>query len=558
MPRGGPPAYTYTLPAIYLAVPGTTILAVQHNAPLEDIEDVLNDPWPVIIGGTGGTSAITAWDSINVRGTDIATAATLDVDSATGPNVHLTGAVTVTAVSLGDGNMRFAVADSAFLMTASASLVVNGLTSGDQPVAAKSELTFIGGAAGVVYVYISGGAGSGTQAGYTTTATAAGTTTLTVSSTLFQYFTGVTTQTIVMPVTSTLSLGQNWIFVNNSTGALTVNSSGGNLIVTIASGMSARVQCILLTGTTAASWSVIPQRSGIFRDGVLLLGDPTGVAPNLTVTESSGTTTFTPGYGGGATPLVAFRFAGGVGPDSNDGGALGSTVLSWSDLFGATGFVWNIGNGNWVATHTSGILTVGTGDLRVTTAGTNTASVVTVGGTQTLTAKTLTTPTMTGPIVTTTAMDLQVGQIAFPATQNPSANANTLDDYEEGDWTPTMTFNASSTGVTYSANSGKYIKVGQLVYATGRITLTSNGSGVGTARIASLPFTSLSNVSLVPGRLRLTAGGSAATSIYPAVDNNATTATLYIPGAASDAAATDTNATDTFSVDFAIVYQAAA
>ena len=82
-------------------------------------------------------------------------------------------------------------------------------------------------------------------------------------------------------------------------------------------------------------------------------------------------------------------------PPTSDGAALGSTTLQWADLFLASGGVLNFANGNWVATHTSGILTVGTGDLRVTTAGTNTASVVTVGGTQTLTAKTLTAPTVT-------------------------------------------------------------------------------------------------------------------------------------------------------------------
>ncbi len=79
-------------------------------------------------------------------------------------------------------------------------------------------------------------------------------------------------------------------------------------------------------------------------------------------------------------------------PTANDGKALGTTALGWSDLFGATGFTINFANGDWVATHSTGIVTVSTGDLRVTTAGTNTASVVTVGGAQTLTSKTLTSP----------------------------------------------------------------------------------------------------------------------------------------------------------------------
>ena len=92
-----------------------------------------------------------------------------------------------------------------------------------------------------------------TQA-YTTTATAAGTTTLTVSSTLLQFFTGVTTQTVVLPVVSTLATGQRYEIHNNSTGAITVNSSGGNLVATVAAGVTTVCTCILITGTTAASW----------------------------------------------------------------------------------------------------------------------------------------------------------------------------------------------------------------------------------------------------------------------------------------------------------------
>jgi len=86
-----------------------------------------------------------------------------------------------------------------------------------------------------------------------------------------------------------------------------------------------------------------------------------------------------------------------LSPGADGGNSLGTTALGWQNLFGNTGFVVNIENGDWVATHTAGILTVGTGDLRVTTAGTNTASVVTVGGTQTLTSKTLTAPIITIP-----------------------------------------------------------------------------------------------------------------------------------------------------------------
>lgn len=70
--------------------------------------------------------------------------------------------------------------------------------------------------------------------GYTSTVTAAGTTTLTVSSTELQYFTGTTTQTLVLPAANTLTLGQAYVVANNSTGIVTVNANGGGLLQSMA------------------------------------------------------------------------------------------------------------------------------------------------------------------------------------------------------------------------------------------------------------------------------------------------------------------------------------
>lgn len=91
-------------------------------------------------------------------------------------------------------------------------------------------------------------------AGYSTTATAAGTTVLAVGSNQIQYFTGVTTQIVTLPVTSTLVLGQQYVITNRSTGVVTVNSSGANAIQAMAANTVLVVTCILVTGTTAASW----------------------------------------------------------------------------------------------------------------------------------------------------------------------------------------------------------------------------------------------------------------------------------------------------------------
>jgi len=94
--------------------------------------------------------------------------------------------------------------------------------------------------------------------GYATTATAAGSTTLTNVSKGVQRFTGATTQTVVLPVVTTLpQTGFGYWIVNDSTGAVTVNSSGGNAVQVVAANSRVWVFAILLTGTSAASWDVL-------------------------------------------------------------------------------------------------------------------------------------------------------------------------------------------------------------------------------------------------------------------------------------------------------------
>jgi hypothetical protein len=94
----------------------------------------------------------------------------------------------------------------------------------------------------------------GFVAGLTTTATAAGTTTLLVSSTSIQQFTGTSTQTCVLP-TSSVAAGQVFTIINNSTGAVTVQSSALAAIgAALTTGMSAEFIALVATPTTAAHW----------------------------------------------------------------------------------------------------------------------------------------------------------------------------------------------------------------------------------------------------------------------------------------------------------------
>ena len=78
--------------------------------------------------------------------------------------------------------------------------------------------------------------------------------------------------------------------------------------------------------------------------------------------------------------------------------------------------------------------------------------------------------------------------ITFPATQSASSDANCLDDYEEGTWTPVLKFGGATTGITYSTQNGSYIKVGKNVFITLYILLSSKGSATGIASITGLPF----------------------------------------------------------------------
>jgi hypothetical protein len=78
---------------------------------------------------------------------------------------------------------------------------------------------------------------------------------------------------------------------------------------------------------------------------------------------------------------------------------------------------------------------------------------------------------------------------SFPATQTSSSNVNTLDDYEEGTWNPTVT--SSSGTITSYTSAGTYTKIGNLVSFHFTVTITNKGTGAGSLRV-TLPFTSVS------------------------------------------------------------------
>ena len=91
--------------------------------------------------------------------------------------------------------------------------------------------------------------------GYATTVKSGGTTTLTAASAVYQRFTGVAAQSVVLPDAGTLQLGSFFELHNNDTsGSLTVKSADGSTVMTALAGQIVRLVCVLASGSTAASW----------------------------------------------------------------------------------------------------------------------------------------------------------------------------------------------------------------------------------------------------------------------------------------------------------------
>jgi len=80
--------------------------------------------------------------------------------------------------------------------------------------------------------------------------------------------------------------------------------------------------------------------------------------------------------------------------------------------------------------------------------------------------------------------------ITFPATQSASTDANTLDDYEEGTWTPVIGGSGGTSGQTYSTQTGTYTKIGRQVTCNFVATLSAKGTITANLQIQGLPFTS--------------------------------------------------------------------
>lgn len=142
-----------------------------------------------------------------------------------------------------------------------------------------------------------------------------------------------------------------------------------------------------------------------------------------------------------------------------------------------------------MSTYAATLIAAASASAARTTLGLGTSAVIDTGTSGTKVALTDGANTWSAQQSLSAALDLASGQIAFPASQSASAGANTLDDYEEGTWTPDLQFGAAKVGITYTNRSGTYTKIGRLVALNFNFLLSSKGSSTGNAQTYGLPFT---------------------------------------------------------------------
>ncbi len=162
--------------------------------------------------------------------------------------------------------------------------------------------------------------------------------------------------------------------------------------------------------------------------------------------------------------------------------------------------------------------------------------------------RTITLPDATGTLLNSdgdgsslTSLPAHTGNVAFPATQVASADANTLDDYEEGTWTPEFYGSGTAgTWVYHAANGGTYTKIGNRVFCNFALIVSSNSvAPTSKMRIKGFPFT----VNGVQSR------GGASVGYYAALALATQTLTISVyeggatGGFCADATATGTSTT---------------
>ena len=313
--------------------------------------------------------------------------------------------------------------------------------------------------------------------GYTSTATGGTTTTLTASNSANQFFTGTTTQTVKLPDTSTLTVGQEYIITNNSTGSLTVQTSAGGSIVTQIGGTQVTYT---VASTGAQTW--VYEYTGFSTlsgtGSAVLATSPTIVTPTFTTSATfSGTSS-------GSTVVQASAAASGTltlpaTTDTLVGKATTDIFTNKTIDTAATGNVFKVngnqisaytGSGNTVVLSTSPSLTTPTigsagANFSGSTSGTITVAAAAIAGTNTLTL-----PAATDTLIGKATTDILTNKTLDTAGAGNvlKINGNQVNAYTGTGSTvvlsaaPTITGHPTIEGVTSTGATG----TGNFVFAT--------------------------------------------------------------------------------------------
>jgi hypothetical protein len=149
--------------------------------------------------------------------------------------------------------------------------------------------------------------------------------------------------------------------------------------------------------------------------------------------------------------------------------------------------------------------------------------------------------------------------VDFSAAHSANAHTNlVLTAYEEGTWTPSITFGTLAVGITYTTQLGYYTKIGNLVTLSGRIVLTSKGSSTGAASVVGFPFTVVNNdAGYSSGTPRLGAVTFSGQIAVNAVINSTKMDFTQLTEAGVISALTDANFANTSTVTIGMSYRAA-